>query len=290
MHVAVTLGLDTLRLFVNGKEVNKVPSPGDIINDTIPFRLGPNHLVAMVWVSIWNRALDSTEIQNIAGNDLTGSEEGLIACWPMNNQYGQYINDISANHIHLEMVLQDTIDSHEPRWILKKIIDEVPSFDYQEFPYISPFSNRPLGEGEFIDFDSDGDLDFLAIQIEFDQWVETPVHAFMNDGNGNFSDSTEYGFNNQLTIGFFSQPKIADLNGDGLMDAYIPDGGVDRDPFGGGLNRILIQTADGHLEDQTAERLPQLYNFIYGCTLADIDNDGWMDKQINIEIDLLMFM
>ena len=133
-------------------------------------------------------------------------------------------------------------------------------------------------DGRFIDFDSDGDLDFVARQFN-PNFAAIPVLAFRNDGQGHYTNATAQVIvgNPQNESEDVSGPFVADFNGDGRMDLFWPDGGEDQPPFAGGQSRILIQSADGHLVDETVARLPQIKALTHSVTLGDIDGDGDTD-------------
>jgi hypothetical protein len=133
-------------------------------------------------------------------------------------------------------------------------------------------------DAALIDFNSDGALDLLVIHVDVDTWEPTPLRILMNDGRGNFSDVTRQMFPEQeiYSIGT-NYILIADFNGDGRDDAYFVDQGQDREPWGGNRNTMLIQTADGRLEDETNQRIPNVNNFTHDAAAADIDGDGDVD-------------
>lgn len=54
-------------------------------------------------VQIWSRALSLDEIQKYKSSAPTGSEDGLIGCWMLNEGNGTTVHDISKNNLHGEM-------------------------------------------------------------------------------------------------------------------------------------------------------------------------------------------
>lgn len=129
-----------------------------------------------------------------------------------------------------------------------------------------------------IDFDSDGDLDLLVMQLKAPTFPATTVKliALRNNGNGQFTDATAEVLGDVQTV-HIRDVRVADFNGDGRMDVLLADHGTDTAPFPGGQTRILIQTADGKLRDETATRLPIIDAFTHHISVGDIDGDGDLD-------------
>ncbi len=69
---------------------------------------------------------------------------------------------------------------------------------------------------------------------------------------------------------------IADFNGDGIDDFFIANHGLDRNPFPGGQNMLVLSTPIGPV-DVTATNIPQMEDFSHGADDGDIDNDGDID-------------
>jgi len=84
-----------------------------------------------------------------------------------------------------------------------------------------------------------------------------------------------------LTPGGSRQIMPADFNGDGRLDLFLDNPGLETDMnsdlFAGGLNQVLLSDDDGKLEDVTETHLPQLTSFSHGSSVADFDGDGDMD-------------
>jgi len=69
---------------------------------------------------------------------------------------------------------------------------------------------------------------------------------------------------------------IADFNGDGIDDFFIADHGLDRDPFPGAQNMLVLSSPIGPI-DVTATNIPQIDDMSHGADGGDIDNDGDID-------------
>jgi len=70
---------------------------------------------------------------------------------------------------------------------------------------------------------------------------------------------------------------VGDMTGDGLQDMIVVGEGIDKYPSPGELVKILVQTPDGHLYDETLDRLPQNLLTAHGMAVADISRKGSLD-------------
>jgi hypothetical protein len=115
-----------------------------------------------------------------------------------------------------------------------------------------------LGTMQYVDIDNDGDLDFLQPSYTINNSVEQVSSAakfHLNEGNGVFTPVLENAlFSNGVTF--------AHLNNDGLIDAFIANGG----------QIFLNQGGTEFIYGQ------QIMTTNYGmCIAEDIDNDGDVD-------------
>lgn len=74
--------------------------------------------------------------------------------------------------------------------------------------------------GAPIDFDQDGDTDLLMSAIQIPPFAPMQMHAYENDGKGNFSDMTQLIIPKD-TFGRSWHIAIGDVNGDGIDDVLI---------------------------------------------------------------------
>ncbi len=72
---------------------------------------------------------------------------------------------------------------------------------------------------------------------------------------------------------------IADFNGDGLGDLFVAAHGLDRQPFPGEQNVLILSGAEGH-RDVSATHLPQLTDMAHGAAHGDLEGDGDLDMII----------
>ena len=279
-HVAAILGSGTMKLYINGIEEGNIANPGTPLNESIPFAIGnsydENHETGagffghFAQVRIWNKALTTTEIVDNASVYLNGDEADLIAYWPLDDGDGQIARDLAANGLDLMLGTTTEEDEHDPKWVYSVFVNDT-------YFTIASYDSIPMGGGQLIDFDSDGDLDYIGIN-EIKQWLQM-LKAARNDGLGNFTDATTevLGADTVKLTHPGSLVLIADFNGDGRDDAFIGDMGIDAPPFGGAQNRIFIQNSNGMLIDETVSRLPSFNGFTHANALGDIDGDGDFD-------------
>ena len=160
----------------------------------------------------------------------------------------------------------------------------VPAHAATGFPLFAPQQliarsspGAPVSNVAAADLNCDGLKDVLVTRLLFRTDTTEPVSVFVNLGNGRFRDETS-----QLFVG--SVPRtthgrqivIADFNGDGCDDAYIPDTGNDAPPHPGYPNTLILSAPGGRLTDASTN-IPFQAAFTHSGTAADINGDGHVD-------------
>lgn len=224
---------------------------------------------------VWGRALQSAEIASVATKTLAGNEPGLLADWPFDDGQGQTIRDLGPNHLNVQLTPPGP-GPWFPRWLRTALVDGGPYFQVQRSAIPANTSKMPQLLIP-IDFDSDGRPDLLVCGHLIHTLTKWPCGALRNDRRGGFTDATLQVLGPDPPS--FETPSdgcVADFNGDGRADVYIFNGTdcCGYPPAQGGL---LLQTADGRLQNVTATNLPkQLLNGGEGAC-GDIDGDGSVD-------------
>ena len=122
------------------------------------------------------------------------------------------------------------------------------------------------------DVDGDDDLDILMANGGgyYVRDVAEESSLYLNDGEGAFSNAT-----NAVLGGVSSrlrQVAIADIDGDGDKDLYLPGG------YGADTDHLFVQTAAGVFEDQADLLLPPFtWSNAGAAHFGDLDGDGDLD-------------
>ncbi len=95
----------------------------------------------------------------------------------------------------------------------------------------------------------------------------------LNNGDGTFKDITKTAGAGIADAGFCMGSVFGDIDNDGLVDLYVPKGG--RDEISS--NRLFKNLGDGKFLDITDKASVGGKDFSYSATMADYDNDGFLD-------------
>ena len=159
---------------------------------------------------------------------------------------------------------------------------KVESVSYPDFSpvglgYAEPGYLKPL------DIGNDGDMDLCfneGIGYQDAPMGYGRIFAYINDGNGSFTNSTDQVLENVKMRNNY-QWAIADFNGDGRTDLFLGEAGSDNPYQMGGKNLLLLQTVQGKLEDKSDTHLPNNRDWPEGITSGDIDNDDDIDIYVS---------
>ena len=282
-HVAAVMEGATTRLLINGQIAATGTSAGAPLSaPTIPFGVGiaylgnggTNYTAFPGYarqIRFWNVARTPAQVAAAAGEALPAERSGLVAAWPLDENSVTTARDISGQNRAL------TVGSGTVASIRLPALAAGPFFASTSTA-VSDGSLRWLNDGHVIDFDSDGDLDLVVVQVSWPPTVpetRTRLRAFRNN-SGTFVDVTDAVLGN-VTMVHPRHAFVGDFNRDGRADLLIVGHGTDTPPFPGEQTKLLIQTADGRLVDESATRLPVHLSFTHNVTAADIDGDGDLD-------------
>tara|TARA_B110000003_G_scaffold267561_1_gene295942 strand:+ start:1685 stop:4966 length:3282 start_codon:yes stop_codon:yes gene_type:complete len=145
---------------------------------------------------------------------------------------------------------------------------------------------RELENSEILLFDADNDkdLDFYLASggVEISRYSELLFdRLFLNDGNGNFSDSDQVmpDINNKISTGAV---KASDVDNDGDLDLFIGER-IKIGRYGmPGSGFLLINDGKGKFINETNSRAPMFkeIGMITDASFIDLDNDNYKDLVI----------
>ncbi|HEX3227769.1 MAG TPA: FG-GAP-like repeat-containing protein, partial [Pyrinomonadaceae bacterium] len=286
-HVAATFNAGAIRLYVNGQQVASasagasLPANNQLIfSGTTPENGGYSSggfSGALAQVSLWNRALNQSEIQTFASQYLLGNETGLAAYYPFDQIEIFRARDAGPSNLALQLgTRQYGSDDAEPKFADFDSVTNGPYFQ-NEIVANPGFALRG-NEGRLLDVNSDGKPDLIANRFDSDSLL--PMFAMSNNGTGGFTNATTSILGNSPPQTEHERDyAVADFNGDGRPDLFLADHGPESGPlaFAGGFSRLLINHGDGTVVDETAARMPVRRMFTHHADAADIDGDGDID-------------
>jgi hypothetical protein len=121
------------------------------------------------------------------------------------------------------------------------------------------------------DIDGDGDLDLVLVNYsDFFAGSDDPepLVIYANDGSGGFTNVSTTALGDH--VGNHHQIAVGDVDGDGSLDIYGPDGS-------GGAHVLFINDGEGNFIDEADVRLPIEYPQGGAARMADVDADGDLD-------------
>lgn len=127
------------------------------------------------------------------------------------------------------------------------------------------------------DMNGDGLEDVVIRRLKYLTYETFELDILLNDGRGGMVLATSSVFSGTVpAVQNPAEVTVADFNGDGRPDIFVPDHGYDDPPFPGYQNTLVLSTADGKWVDATGN-LPQQDDFTHSAAAADIDGDGDKD-------------
>jgi hypothetical protein len=126
------------------------------------------------------------------------------------------------------------------------------------------------------DLDGDGNSELILSLESFtkeDKASDIPLPIFFFRTNGERYDGIT-----ELPKRIHAREAVtADFNSDGRDDVFIAAHGMDRKPFPGEQNVLLLSQPNGSHKDVSSTHLPQMEDMAHGVAAGDIDSDGDVD-------------
>jgi hypothetical protein len=136
--------------------------------------------------------------------------------------------------------------------------------------------------GAPIDFDRDGDLDFLIFLADKKVLAGGPGHVdpesplLLRNDDGKWVKAKKKHLKNMNTTSV-QAVFVADFDGDGRSDVYAADSGSDNEPFPGAPNLLAFGFRRNQLKGRNARFPDNPFVFTNTATMADVDGDGSLD-------------
>lgn len=128
----------------------------------------------------------------------------------------------------------------------------------------------------FSDYDQDGDQDLFVGSCNDVFFRPTPIQLFQNQGDGTFKDVTiEAGLGSVL--GFWMALSFSDYDNDGDIDFFMTNAGLNTPFIGFNEHALLENNGDGTFSNVANIAGVAKWEFGWGATFADFDNNGYDD-------------
>jgi hypothetical protein len=121
-HIAGTYDGSRMVLYVDGVPLATAERSGAIATNDVDLTLGNRPDAARGFdgdldeVGIWNRALTAAEINAWMNKELTGTESGLVAYYPLDARQGQTALDGTDNGNHGVLGSSTNVENNDPVW------------------------------------------------------------------------------------------------------------------------------------------------------------------------------
>jgi hypothetical protein len=130
------------------------------------------------------------------------------------------------------------------------------------------------------DVTGDGRPDVVVTRFSLNSDAAFPLTILVNKGNGAFSDETTAILGGPSPGTLWPRATVlADFNNDGRADIFVANTGLDKEPFSGAPNVLLLSAPGGKLVDASAN-LPAESGFSHSAAAADVNGDHTIDLYV----------
>jgi hypothetical protein len=157
---------------------------------------------------------------------------------------------------------------------------EVTVLDLLDLGYLD--EDRTYTAGAPIDFDRDGDFDYLIFLADTKVLGGGPGHVdpvrplLLRNDDGQWVKAKKKHLKNMNTTSV-QAVFVADFDGDGRSDVYAADTGSDNEPFNGAPNLLAFGIRRNQIKGRRGLFPGNPSGFTNEATMADVDGDGDLD-------------
>lgn len=315
-HVAATYDGMTMRVYIDGELTTTSNRRGNVNERDVPLYIGNRPLNDFASgfnglideVRVWNTARSNRELREFSNRYLTGTEEGLVGYWRLDEGEGQTVFDHTSNDNDGTLGARENADNADPAWVMPgaEIIGGILHLNRESVHF------PPLIEGSAND--QIFTLQNLSIQEGFDiswafagaedlpEWIGIDPQAGLTEPEQE-SDVTFSVITDDLEAGEYEysvilandavnyesieiEINVLVVEGTGTLSGQVTDAGVEGDAI---VGAIVSMDAAYQLSTMTDEEGNYVFQNLpahrYTLMVEAIDFLPWYSNEFNLRID-----